>query len=89
MSNTFSLNLLSKTFYMDVVTDDYRQLQLRFQACATSLYLSQVQQEADSPLLSGLSSRDQDTLRSIVRLTVLQPLFEQVSKPIDHANNDL
>lgn len=62
---------------MDLVADDYRLLQMSFQACAAALHFSQVGRD-HRPILDGATTRDQDVLRSLVRLCVLHPLSDQV-----------
>ncbi len=60
------------------MTDDYRTLQLCFQACSTSLHFFQARRDS-KPLLGGATERDLDVLRSMVRLCVIHPLTDQVS----------
>ncbi len=55
------------------MVEDYRLLQLCFQSCATSLHFSQAHRDGKS-LLDERNNREADTLRSMVRLTVLHPL---------------
>ncbi len=68
--------LLQKSLGLDIVTDDYRTLQLCFQACSTSLHFFQARRDG-RPMMEGASTRDLDVLRSMVRLCVLHPLTDQ------------
>ena len=74
MADTFSLNLLQKSCYVGVPSFDHRLVQLPFQATTMALHMSQVNQAESHPLLDGMNSRDEDSLRSMVRQSLLYPL---------------
>ena len=69
-----------------VSTNDHRVIQLPFQACAMGLLMSQAQKDVISTgeprkhgtLLENMTSREEDTLRALVRLCLLNPITSDI-----------
>lgn len=67
-------------------TNDHRVIQLPFQACAMGLHMSQAQKDVFSAgeprkqgtLLDNMSSREEDILRAMVRLCLLNPITSDI-----------
>ena len=74
---TFELLIFQKSLNLSMVSDDYRQLQMSFQALTMCLHFSQLNRDGKG-ILEGTTEREEENLRSMVRLCVLQPLTSQV-----------
>ena len=66
-----------KSLSLNMVSDDYRLLQLCYQACTMCLHFTQAQRDGKG-ILEGCTKREEAMLRSMVRLCVIQPLTDQV-----------
>ena len=64
---------LQRALGVELIEGDFRAYQTCYQACSMTIQWSMAQRERNM-ILEGLSTREEDSLRSLVRLCVLYPL---------------